>query len=139
MKSAADKLYPTVDDAIDSITGYNLEMAKTYFDSAYDYAIENGLMDEDDVVQITVGTPNATAAFYNNGYDFIVNNYTEARQGHQARGQAHLHARLHAGQRFPPMRCATTTWICSSAWAWTGSTFDPYNLMTAYTHQQLPV
>ncbi|MBR3764665.1 MAG: hypothetical protein IKK57_08990, partial [Clostridia bacterium] len=61
------KLYADKDEAIDSLTGYNLAMAKEYFDKAYDIAIEEGLMDEDDVVHIIVGTPNATSAFYNGG------------------------------------------------------------------------
>ena len=47
---------PPLDDAIDSITGYNLEMARDYFNKAYDEAIEKGLMDEDDAVEITIGT-----------------------------------------------------------------------------------
>jgi oligopeptide transport system substrate-binding protein len=81
------KLYATVDDAIDSITGYNLEMAREYFDKAYDQAIEAGLMTENDTVLIMVGTPNATSAFYNSGYDFIVNNYTEAVKGTKLEGK----------------------------------------------------
>ena len=36
---------------------------------AYDTAIAEGLMDEDDVIEIMVGTPNSTSAFYNNGYE----------------------------------------------------------------------
>ena len=51
------KLYPTNDDAIASITGYNLEMAREYFNKAYDIAIEEGLMDEDDVIEIIIGLP----------------------------------------------------------------------------------
>ena len=128
----ADKLYPTVDDAIDSITGYNLEMAKTYFDSAYDYAIENGLMDEDDVVQITVGTPNATAAFYNNGYDFIVNNYTEAVKGTKLEGKLTFTRDSTLGNAFSDALRNNNVDMLFGV-GWTGSTFDPYNLMTAYT------
>ena len=61
------KMYADVDEAIASLSGYNLEMAQEYFNKAYDIAIAEGLMDEDDVVTIIVGTPNATTAFYNAG------------------------------------------------------------------------
>ena len=81
------KLYADADEAIDSLSGYNLEMARQYFDAAYDEAIAQGLMKEDDVVEIMVGTPNETSAFYNSGYDFIVNNYTEAVKGTKLEGK----------------------------------------------------
>ena len=56
------KLYPTNDDAIASITGYNREMAREYFNKAYDIAIEEGLMDEDDVIEIIIGMPSTATA-----------------------------------------------------------------------------
>ena len=49
------KLYATADEAIASLTGYNLEMAQEYFNKAYDIAIAEGLMDEDDVIEIIIG------------------------------------------------------------------------------------
>ena len=124
--------YATIDDAIDSITGYNLEMAKTYFDAAYDEAIEQGLMDEDDVVQITVGTPNTTAAFYNNGYDFIVNNYTEAVKGTKLEGKLTFTRDGTLGNAFSEALKSNQVDMLFGV-GWTGSTFDPYGLIEAYT------
>ena len=126
------KTYATIDDAIDSITGYNLEMAKTYFDAAYDEAIEQGLMDEDDVVQITVGTPNTTAAFYNNGYDFIVNNYTEAVKGTKLEGKLTFTRDGTLGNAFSTALKTNQVDMLFGV-GWTGSTFDPFGLMEAYT------
>ena len=126
------KTYATIDDAVDSITGYNLEMAKTYFDSAYDQAIEQGLMDEDDVVQITVGTPNTTAAFYNNGYDFIVNNYTEAVKGTKLEGKLTFTRDGTLGNAFSTALKTNQVDMLFGV-GWTGSTFDPFGLMEAYT------
>ena len=126
------KTYATIDDAIDSITGYNLEMAKTYFDSAYDQAIEQGLMDEDDVVQITVGTPNTTSAFYNNGYDFIVNNYTEAVKGTKLEGKLTFTRDGTLGNAFSEALKSNQVDMLFGV-GWTGSTFDPYGLIEAYT------
>ena len=124
--------YATIDDAIDSITGYNLEMAKTYFDSAYDQAIEQGLMDEDDVVQITVGTPNTTSTFYNNGYDFIVNNYTEAVKGTKLEGKLTFTRDGTLGNAFSEALKSNQVDMLFGV-GWTGSTFDPYGLIEAYT------
>ncbi|MDR0928466.1 MAG: ABC transporter substrate-binding protein [Oscillospiraceae bacterium] len=127
-----DKLYPTVDDAIDSITGYNLEMAKVYFDSAYDQAVAAGLMDEDDIVTIMVGTPNTTSAFYNAGYDFIVNNYTEAVKGTKLEGKIAFSRDGTLGNGFADALRNNNVDMLFGV-GWTGSTFDPYGLMEAYT------
>ena len=126
------KTYATIDDAVDSITGYNLEMAKTYFDSAYDQAIEQGLMDEDDVVQICIGTPNTTATFYNNGYDFMVNNYTEAVKGTKLEGKLTFTRDGTLGNAFSDALKSNQVDMLFGV-GWTGSTFDPYSLMEAYT------
>ena len=126
------KTYATIDDAIDSISGYNLEMAKQYFDSAYDQAIAEGLMDEDDTVQIIVGTPNNTSAFYNNGYDFIVNNYTEAVKGTKLEGKLTFTRDATLGNGFSDALKSNQVDMLFGV-GWTGSTFDPYGLMEAYT------
>ena len=126
------KLYPTMDDAIDSITGYNLEMAKQYFDAAYDQAIAEGLMDEDDVVEIIIGTPNATSAFYNSGYDFLVNNYTEAVKGTKFEGKLTFKRDSTLGNGFSDALRNNQVDMLFGV-GWTGSTFDPYGLMEAYT------
>ncbi|MBR4082365.1 MAG: hypothetical protein IKK21_11330 [Clostridia bacterium] len=126
------KLYATKDDAIDSLTGYNLEMAREYFNKAYDIAIAEGLMDEDDVVTIIVGTPNATSAFYNNGYDFIVNNYTEAVKGTKLEGKLVFTRDSTLGNGFSDALKNNTVDMLFGV-GWTGSTFDPYGLMEAYT------
>ncbi len=126
------KTYATIDDAIDSITGYNLEMARTYFDSAYDEAIAGGLMDDNDVVQIIVGTPNATSVFYNNGYDFIVSNYTEAVKGTKLEGKLTFTRDSTLGNGFADALRANNVDMLFGV-GWTGSTFDPYGLMEAYT------
>ena len=128
----ADKLYATKEDAIDSLTGYNLEMAREYFNKAYDIAIAEGLMDEDDVVTIIVGTPNATSVFYNNGYDFIVNNYTEAVKGTKLEGKIAFTRDSTLGNGFSDALKNNTVDMLFGV-GWTGSTFDPYGLMEAYT------
>ena len=126
------KLYATIDDAIDSVSGYNLEMAREYFDKAYDEAIEQGLMDEDDVVQIMVGTPNSSSVFYNSGYDFIVNNYTEAVKGTKLEGKLTFTRDATLGNDFASALQTNRVDMLFGV-GWTGSTFDPFGLMEAYT------
>ena len=125
------KMYADADEAIESITGYNLEMAREYFNIAYDKAVEQGLMDGDDVVQIMIGTPNATSAFYNAGYDFIVNNYTEAVKGTKLEGKLTFERDATLGNGFADALRNNNVDMLFGV-GWTGSTFDPYGLMEAY-------
>ena len=126
------KLYADKDEAIASITGYNLEMGKQYFDLAYDKAIEAGLMDEDDVIEIKIGQPNGTSNFYNNGYDFLVNNYTEAVKGTKLEGKLTFTKDDTLGNAFSDALKTNKVDMLFGV-GWTGSALDPYGLMEAYT------
>ena len=126
------KLYATKDDAIESITGYNLDLGKEYFNKAYDIAIETGLMDEDDVVEICIGLPSASSVFYNNGYDFLVNNYTEAVKGTKLEGKLTFTRDDTIGNGFADALKSNQVNLLFGV-GWTGSALDPYGLMEAYT------
>ncbi len=127
------KLYADNDEAIESITGYNPEMAKEYFNKAYDIAIEQGLMDADDVIQITIGLPNERA-FYNNGYEFINNNYTELVKGTKLEGKLTFTKDATVGNGFgDALRNNQVDMLFGVGW--TGSTFDPYGLMQVFVSQ----
>ena len=128
------KLYADIDEAIESITGYNLEKAKQLFDAAYDIAIEQGLMDEDDVIEICVGTPNNTSAFYNNGYEYIVNNYTEAVKGTKLEGKLTFTRDDTLGNGFADALKNNQVDMLFGV-GWTGSALDPYGLMEVYVSQ----
>ena len=124
------KRYPTNDDAIASITGYNREMAREYFNKAYDIAIEEGLMDEDDVIEIIIGLP-ATTSAYVNGYEFIVNNYTEAVKGTKLEGKLTFKKDDTIGNAFgDALRNNQVDMLFYVGWS--GSEFDPYSLIEAY-------
>ena len=125
------KLYADIDEAIDSITGYNLTKAQELFNVAYDKAIEQGLMDEDDVVEIKIGTPNNTSTFYNNGYEFIVNNYTEAVKGTKLEGKLQFTRDDTLGNAFGDALKNNQVDMLFGV-GWTGSALDPYGLMEAY-------
>ena len=125
------KLYADIDEAIDSITGYNLTKAQEMFNAAYDKAIADGLMTETDKVEIKIGTPNNTSAFYNNGYEFLVNNYTEAVKGTKLEGKLTFSRDDTLGNAFSDALKNNQVDMLFGV-GWTGSALDPYGLMEAY-------
>jgi len=125
------KLYADIDEAVESITGYNLTKAQEKFNEAYDIAIAEGLMDEDDVVEIKIGTPNNTSSFYNNGYEYLVNNYTEAVKGTKLEGKLQFTRDDTLGNGFSDALKNNQVDMLFGV-GWTGSALDPYGLMEAY-------
>lgn len=126
------KMYADVDEAIESITGYNLEMAKQLFNQAYDIAIAEGLMDEDDIIEIKIGLPNNTSQTYAKGYEFLVNCYTDAVVGTSLEGKLTFSKDDTLGNGFADALRANQVDLLFFV-GWTGSALDPYNLMEAYT------
>ena len=106
-------------------------MAQEKLNEAYDIAIESGLMDEDDVVEIKIGTPNNTTAFYNNGYEFLVNNYTEAVKGTKLEGKLQFSRDDTLGDAYSDALKNNQVDMLFGV-GWTGSALDPYGLMEAY-------
>lgn len=125
------KLYADLDEAVNSITGYNLEKAKQLFDAAYDKAIADGLMDADDVVEIKIGLP-TTSSTYTNGYEFLVNCYTEAVKGTKLEGKLTFSKDDTLGNGFSDALRSNQVDLLFYV-GWTGSALDPYGLMEAYT------
>lgn len=129
------KEYETVDDAIASITGYDLAGAKTLFTEAYDKAVELKYIDPDTdwEVQIVIGQPGSgSSAYYNNGYTLLSKVWTEAVKGTPFEG------RLVFTQSQPLGSTNFATYLQSNqidllfGVGWTGSALDPYSLMEAY-------
>lgn len=126
------KLYENMDDAIDSITGYNLEMAREKFNEAYDIAKEQGLIDDDDVIQLMIGIPNGESNFYNKGNEFLVNCWTEAVVGTPFEGRLTFALNDTLGNGFGQAMRNNEVDILFGV-GFTGSPLDPYNLIQCYT------
>lgn len=127
----AGKMYATVDEAIDSITGYNLAMAKEYFDKAYDIAIEQGLMDEDDVVEIKIGMYN-NSNFQTKGVEFLQNNWIDAVKGTKLEGKLTFTTDDTISDDFGgALRECRVDMLFGVGFS--GSALDPYNLIQCYT------
>ncbi len=125
------KLYADIDEALESITGYNAAEGKRLFQVAYDKAVEAGLMDADDKVEICIGLP-SQHVFYTNGYEFLVNCYTEAVKGTSLEGRLTFTSDDTIGNGFSDALKANQVNLLFGV-GWTGSALDPYNLMEAYT------
>lgn len=126
------KKYATKDEAIASITGYDLAQAKEKFNTAYDIAIDEGLMDPEDTIEIIIGTPNATSTFYNGGYNFFVNAFTEAVKGTKLEGKLTFKLDSTLGNSFATALQTNSVDMLFGV-GWTGSALDPYYLLSAYT------
>ncbi len=129
------KLYADNAEAVDGLTGYNPEQAKALFDVAYDKAIAEGLMDEDDVVEICIGMPRADSVFYNNGYNFIVNNYTELVKGTKLEGKLTFTRNDTLGQNYSTALNNNEVEMLFGV-GWSGMAMNPYGLIMAYMTQQ---
>lgn len=126
------KMYETVDDAVESITGYSLAQAKELFNKAYEIAVADGLMSENDVIQIKIGLPNSSSTFYSKGYEFLVNCYTEAVKGTSLEGKLTFTMDDTLGNNFGnALRNNQVDMLFGVGW--TGSALDPYSLIEAYT------
>lgn len=134
-KIGPGKEFATKDQAIDSITGYNLEAAKGYFDVAYDKAVEAGIYNGTDTVSICIGLPNPEAKFYSNGYNFLTNCWTEAVKGTKLEGKLEFTSDGTIGNGFSDALEANTVNLLFGV-GWQGSALNPYNLMMAYTTPQ---
>ena len=128
----AGKHYPTKDEAIASITGYNLEGAKELFNQAYDIAVESGIYNGTDTVQICVGIP-SQANFYVDGYEFLKNNYTEAVKGTKLEGKLEFVQDATIGNNFSAALKGNQVDVLFGV-GWTGSALNPYGLIGAYTY-----
>ncbi len=129
------KLYADKDEAIASLTGYAPEAAKAKFDEAYDKAIAEGLMDADDVVEILIGVPALTYAFYDNGYTFIQNHYTELVKGTKLEGKLTFKVDDTLGNDYANALKQNRVDMLFGV-GWQGMAMNPYGLIMAYMTSQ---
>ena len=126
------KRYATKDEAIAAITGVDLAQAKEKFTVAYEKAIEQGLMDEDDVVELKIGIPSASAEFYINGNEFLKNCWTDAVKGTPLEGKLTFTKDDTIGNGFADALKNNQVDVLFGV-GWTGAALDPYSLVSAYT------
>ena len=131
--------YETKDEAIASITGYDLSGAKLLFDQAYEKAVATGLISAEAAasgnfeVQIVIGQPGSgSSSYYNDGYELLKRVWTEAVKGTK------LEDKLVFTQSQPLGSTSFSDYLKNNqidllfGVGWTGSALDPYGLMEAY-------
>lgn len=126
------KFYATKDEAISSITGYNIDQAKELFNQAYDNAVAQGIYNGTDTVQICVGIP-STYSFYTNGFNFFQSCWTEAVKGTKFEGKLELvKDDTIDGNTFANSLRNNQTDLLFGV-GFTGSALNPYGLVQVYT------
>lgn len=131
-----DGLYATKDEAIAAITGYDPVGAKALFTTAYEKAVEQGLISAAAAesgnfeIQLMIGKP-SEAAYYNNGFNVLKQTWTEAVVGTPLEGKLAFVQSATLGQNFSDYLKDNTVDVLFGV-GWTGSTLDPYGLMEAY-------
>lgn len=123
--------YETVDEALEMLSGYNLDKAKQLFNTAYNKAVDEGYLKEGEKVEICIGIP-SQAEFYTSGYEFLKNAYTEAVKGTELEGKLTFTEDRTIGNNFAAALQGNQVDLLFGV-GWTGSALDPYNLITAYT------
>ena len=131
----AKKVLQNVWGGCEFTEGYNLTLAREYFNEAYDAAIAAGMMKETDVVEITIGIPNSLSTsghnIYSNGYAFLVENYTEAVKGTKLEGKLFFTVEDGLGNSiFNALKNNRVDMIFGVGWI--GSPLDPYSLIETF-------
>ncbi len=130
------KEYATVDEAIDSITGYDLAGAKELFDIAYDKAVEAGYIPANSdkwEIKIVIGQPGSgSSKYYINGFTLLSQVWTDAVKGTKLEGHLVFEFSQPLGSSGFSNYLKNNTVDLLFGVGWTGSTLDPYGLIEAY-------
>lgn len=131
--------YASLDDAVDSITGYDPVKAKELLTAAFQEALDAGYITDSDndgksdqtiCMLYALSAESDTATLRVNWIDKALK---EVAVGTPFEGKIKIEntAPLGAGQEFADAIKAGSADVCLAGW--TGSAMDPYNLLQAYT------
>ena len=120
--------YPTLDDAVAAITGYNLEKARELVDSAYAQALADGVITENDPIKFTFGTSVINETMQRR-YDYLVNTWTELFKGTAIEGRVSFEMKDFSTKWADDFRGGAYD-ICMGGW--TGAAWDPGYFLLAY-------
>ncbi len=121
--------YEDLDAAVDSITGYNLDLAKTLFNSAYDAALAAGDISATDKVVLTFGTSEDTEST-RRVFEYLKQNWSNAVKGTKLEGRFDLDFDSSFGKEWANKFRAGAYDICAGGWS--GAAWDPGYMLMAY-------
>lgn len=121
--------YEDLDAAVDSITGYNLELARQLVDSAYDAALAAGDISATDKVVLTYGNAEDTDST-RRPYEYLKSNWVKLMKGTKLEGRFDLEFDGSFGDEWADQFRAGAYDICAGGW--TGAAWDPGYMLMAY-------
>ncbi|MBQ7914828.1 MAG: hypothetical protein IJ322_04865, partial [Clostridia bacterium] len=129
--------FATKDDALGSITGYDVEYAKEYFNKAYDIAVEKQLISADalasgkwevQIMIIDLGT--GTSTYYNTGYEFIKQCWSQAVEGTKFEGHLTFNQAAPLGGYWDYIKNSSVDLMFGTGF--TNSALDPFGTLQAF-------
>ncbi len=120
--------YPSLDEAVESITGYNLDEARKLIDKAYDEALAAGDIKETDKVVLTMGS-GAINETVTRRFNFITDSWTELVKGTKLEGRLETETKDFGDAWSDDFRAGAYD-VCMGGW--TGAAWDPGYFLLAY-------
>ena len=121
--------YESLDKAVESITGYNLEAAKALINEAYAKALADGEISETDKVVLTFGTSTDNEATRRH-YDYLSNAWTEMCKGTALEGRIEFEFNASFGSQWANDFRSGGYDICLGGWS--GAAWNPGYFLLAY-------
>lgn len=120
--------YPSLDAAVEAITGYDLAAAKELVRKAYAEALEAGDINATDKVVLTMGTGEITETVQRR-FDYISNAWVELVKDTPLEGRLETEAKEYADAWANDFRAGAYD-VCMGGW--TGAAWDPGYFLLAY-------
>ena len=121
--------YASLDDAVDAITGYDLQQARALVDAAYDKAVAAGDLKEGDKVVLTYGTSLDNEKTRRN-FETLQTMWGEMMKGTKLEGKFELEFNASFGTEWSNDFRAGAYDICQGGWE--GAAWDPGYFLLAY-------
>ena len=120
--------YDSLDAAVESITGYNLELARQLVTKAYNEALAAGDIKEGDVVKLTMGTGTINETVTRR-FNYITEAWKELVVGTPLEGKLETETKDFADAWANDFRAGSYD-VCMGGW--TGAAWDPGYFLLAY-------
>ena len=132
-------MYDSLDDAVDSITGFDVDTAKSYYRQAYAEALEKGYITDNDgdgisdqTVTITYASDEAGSTFIKNTLDYFNARLNEVTAGTGFDGKIVFVESASLGDEWSDMLRNGVVDTCLAGWK--GSALNPFSLTDLYTN-----
>jgi ABC-type oligopeptide transport system substrate-binding subunit len=121
--------FDSLDEAVESITGYDLDLARELLESAYQEALANEDIKETDVVEITFGT-SVINDVVTRRHDYIKNAWKELAVGTSLEGRITFSDDAELGNAWADDFRKGLYDVCMGGWS--GAAWDPGYFLLAY-------